>query len=81
MANVTQRKWGMFANTTQCKFGVVFHTKTSAEISVPSTSKISIDARRLFLSPNWIGVKMKLKSRLSAKGSATNQGICLVNAL
>ncbi len=71
----------MFAKTIQCRFGTVFQSKTSAEISVASTSKISIAARRLFLSPNWIGVKMKLKSKFSAKGSATNQGICFVNAL
>ncbi len=71
----------MFAKTIQCKFGTVFQSKTRAQMSVPSTSKISIAASRLFLSPNWIGVKMKLKSKLRAKGSATNQGICLVNAL
>jgi hypothetical protein len=29
----------------------------SAHTKVPSTSKISIEANKLFFKPNWIGVK------------------------
>jgi hypothetical protein len=45
------------------------------------TSKISIEESKLFLSPNCIGVKIKLKNRFRAKGRATIQEICFVNAL
>jgi hypothetical protein len=42
---------------------------------------MSMDASKLFFKPNWMGVKRKLKIKLSANGSATIQEICLLNAL
>jgi hypothetical protein len=41
---------------------------------------ISTEARVRFLRPNCNGVNAKLKRRLSAKGSATIQGICVLIA-
>jgi hypothetical protein len=47
-----------------------------AQIRVERMRMISIDARRLFWRPNWIGEKSKLKIRFSKKGRATIKGIC-----
>jgi len=46
-----------------------------AQTSVPGTSKISTAAKRLFFSPNCIGVKEKLKIRFKINGSKTKNGI------
>lgn len=48
---------------------------------VATIRRISTEANKLFLSPNWIGVKAKLKMRLSTNGSATSQEISRVAAL
>lgn len=77
-ANDTHKRYGTLAYTTQRMCG---QTAMSAQMSVPTTSKMSKDARRLYFNPNCIGVKAKLKTRLSANGKATSHGICLVKAL
>ena len=51
-----------------------------AQMSVAKTNRISKAARRLFFSPNWIGVKARLKTKLSAKGKATQTGTCFCQA-
>ena len=81
VANTPHSKYGILRYTTQRSSGLACHRATNAHIRVPTTSKISIEASRLFLSPNWIGVNAALNTRLSTNGSATIQGICLVTAL
>ncbi len=71
-------KYGRLAYTTQRTCG---HIATSPQISVPTTSKMSIDANTLFWRPNCIGVNAKLKTRFRAKGSATIRGISFLKAL
>jgi hypothetical protein len=68
VANETQSKYGMLASATHRTCGQM---ATIAQMSVMSTSTMSIEARRLFLIPNWKYVKEKLKMRLSINGSAT----------
>jgi hypothetical protein len=46
-----------------------------AQIRVTRTKRMSRDAKRLFLSPNWIGVKAKLKMRFKINGRATTNAI------
>ena len=43
-------------------------------MSVPRTRRISMKARKLFLSQNCMGVKIKLKKRLSTNGNAIVHG-------
>jgi len=52
-----------------------------AQIRVARTKRISAAAKRLFLSPNWIGVKAKLKIRFKAKGRAIIKAICFCQAI
>lgn len=48
---------------------------TIAQISVAKIKIISIDANKLFLSPNCKGVKARLKTILSKNGNATIKAI------
>lgn len=81
VAKETQARYGMFIYTTQRNSGEECHTAVSAQMSVPKTSRISIEAKRLFLRPNWSGVKRKLKSRFRAKGKAIIHASFPVKAL
>ncbi len=46
-------------------------------MSVERMRRISIEARRLFCRPNWMGEKRKLKIRFRINGKATMKGISL----
>jgi hypothetical protein len=72
VAKVTQIRYGTFAYVTQ---GICVYIAYSNQISVPSTSNMSIEASILFLSPDWSGVKAILKTRFSMNGKKTIKGI------
>jgi hypothetical protein len=59
------------AKETQSKYGIAI----IAQIRVINNKIISIEANRLFLSPNCSGEKAALNTRLSIKGKDTIQGI------
>lgn len=52
-----------------------------AQIRVPRTNNISTAARRLFFNQNCIGVKAKLKIRLSKNGKAIIIAISFFHAI
>lgn len=52
-----------------------------AYISVPSTNRMSMAARRLFFNPNCSGVKAKLKIRLRINGKTIINGICFCHVI
>jgi hypothetical protein len=71
VAKDTQRRYGMFTYVTQ---GACGYITSRDQISVPRTKRISIAAKRLFLSPNCNGVNATLKSKLRIKGRTTKKG-------
>ena len=75
VAKQTHNKYGVFIRLTHFAYGYIAHI---AQMSVPSTSKISTAASRLLRKPNWIGVKIRLKRMLSRNGSKTIKVILLL---
>jgi len=68
VANETQSKYGIWTYAIHLACG---YMAIMAQIRVPSTSKISTAAKRLFCKPNCIGVKIKLKIKFRIKGKRT----------
>jgi hypothetical protein len=62
----------MFAYTTQETIGYII---TNDQMRVPSVSNTSNDASGRFFNPNCIGVKAKLKMRLSMNGKRITKEI------
>lgn len=72
VAKETQSKYGIWIRPAHFRWGKMVIID---QIRVTSTNKISAAANKLFLSPNWIGVKAKLKIRFRINGRAIMNGI------
>ena len=71
VANDTHKRYGILTIVTHFMCGEIANM---SQTSVPKMISISIEARRLFFSPNWIGVKARLLSRFKANGNAMIHG-------